>query len=465
VPRRAPRRPSRRLLIRLLAILVLAGIGVGGWRSLQHQRSVSLELGGKVVDQPGQVLSRAERQVAELVRQNHGAEVSSTRCYFATAGSVSAAVLKRARSVAIAARMLCGPVLFVDGDASKPFAAFDLSGTDSGNGRTRLAVAAATDPSPDQEAAGPDNLIRPDRRQPPRVGSLAVPAPPAANADLLSTTTTLGSEIDTASADAQMIGTTSGVRLRDFGFVSRYGAGTAARTAPPGRRLLAFSVTALPGEFASASPSLALEIDGSQRGPLVMSSEHLVAAVPDKAKSVNLVLSDGGHTQRLSLLTGQPDRSNPLLSGRSSRMQTLAIAKPITVKVSAGKKSGLVAGTIQFRSVWLSYWTAGGTQPSAPDRAFLHVTATVKLVGDREAYGAEAGLLSASLPAAAGGDEAGASSAAKNAATNPATQVDDVIEVPADLTSGSLQYSGQLSTAAGTLKVMTPVKVPFDIRA
>ena len=82
----------------------------------------------------------------------------------------------------------------------------------------------------------------------------------------------------------------------------------------------------------------------------------------------------------------------------------------------------------------------------------------MKLDGDRQPYGAEAGLLSAQLPGSG-------TLSARNAAVDPSQQVDDVIDVPASATTGQVSYAGTLQTSKGTITVLTPVSIPFDIPA
>ena len=42
---------------------------------------------------------------------------------------------------------------------------------------------------------------------------------------------------------------------------------------------------------------------------------------------------------------------------------------------------------------------------------------------------------------------------------------DDVVEVPADLTSGVIHYAGTITSASGEIWVLNPVSVPFSIPA
>jgi hypothetical protein len=255
-----------------------------------------------------------------------------------------------------------------------------------------------------------------------------------------------------------LVGHTSGVKLRGYGFVDRYGSGEQARTAPKGRRLLAFAATAINGESGHAAPELSVRIGATERGPLVNTPDYVVVAVPPDAKSVDLVLTDSGVKQSISLLTGQPSATNPVVTTRANTIAKLSLSEKITVKVASPSGSGITSGRITFTRVWLSYWCADGSHASRPDRALLHVTALVRLDGDPHDYGVEPGLLAAS-------ELGGKAQKSRNAAADNTTEIDDVIEVPANIVDGAVTYSGTAAAAKGTITVMTAVTVPFQIPA
>jgi len=246
--------------------------------------------------------------------------------------------------------------------------------------------------------------------------------------------------------------------LRQYGFVDRYGSGDLARSAPPGRRLLAFSVASIAGESGSAAPDLSVRVGDTERGPLINTSDYIVVAVPNDAQSADLVLTDSGVKQSISLLTGQPGTGNPALTARTNRTATLAVTKDITVKIAGPAGSGITSGRISFTGVSLSYWCADGSHASRPDWAFLHVMATVRLDGDSHDYGVEPGLVAAT---ASGGQV----SRSRNASSDSTSQIDDVIEVPANIIDGTISYSGTVKASKGTITVVTPVTVPFRIPA
>jgi hypothetical protein len=453
----------RRFGIRLIAVCVLGVLVGAGWQVLTPRPSPTLTSYGQPVTNAGSLLRQTEASMRRLVRARHGVLTRDSRCYYTgypgNPGYPDAAteLASQQNRIPIGDRMLCGPVLFVDGDSSRPYLTYNLITTAAGHGRLRLAVSGSdgdsvtTDPRPDSQ------LLRPDGRLPPARFRLSRPSPPAAAGDVLTTTSTLRTPLTPAPGNAVMVGQLSGVRLVEYGFVDVYGWGDRARTAPPGTRLLAFAAEPVPGELAAANPDLAIRVDGRERGPLAVTSDYVVIAVPKHAHQVDLVLTDSGLEQSVSLLTGKPDGNNPAVTVRSHDRQRLDISREIRVQLKTSAGTGVLSGTLLVRQVSLSYWAADGDCPR-PDRAWLHVGVVLQLEGDKQAYGAEPALISVTLPGA--GKQISA-----NAASDPRTQVDDVVEVPASLTEGSLTFAGTARTTKGTLTVLTPVTVPFEIPA
>ena len=453
----------RRFAIRLIAVVVLGVLAGAGWLVLAPRSARTLTSYGHPISNAGALLRQTEDSMRRLVHARHGALATDSRCYYTGLPTEQAASVGTdgyavpAGGTPISDRMLCGPVLFVDGDPSRPYLTFDLLGQPAGGNRVRLRVT-----SPDGDAISPDprpdsRLIRPDGRQPPASYQLRPPSPPPAVGDVLTTASTLGSPITPAPASAVMVGQQAGVRLVEYGFVNVYGWGDRARTAPPGYRLLAFATEPLPGELADGPPDLSVRVDGRERGPLAATSDYVVTAVPRHAHRVDLVLTDSGLKQSVSLLTGKPDPANPAVTVRSHDSQQLNVSRPVRVQLRTSRGTGVLAGTLTVRRVSLSYWAADGNCPQ-PDRAWLHVGALLQLEGDRQPYGAEAALLTVNLPGIG-------RRAITNAAANPATGIDDVVDVPASLTAGSLTFAGSVQTGKGTLTVLTPVTIPFEIPA
>jgi hypothetical protein len=443
----------RRAGIRLLAIVSIGVLSFGGWKSLYRHEPVQLTFAGRLIDQPDTVLQTAEHHLANVVDARNGQKSNRTRCYFMTAARTLSG------RISVIDQLACGPVLFVDGDARSPYLTFDVQQGRTTADHTTLSVAA--EPSSTQlegEAAG-RTLVRPDGASPPTgAGGLLPPTPRQAVGDVLTHTSTVSPDLQTASAGATLVGRTSGVQLRQYGFVDRYSSGDLARSAPHGRRLLAFSVASISGESGNVAPDLSVRVGDSERGPLINTSDYVVVAVPTDAKNVDLVLTDSGVKQSISLLTGQPGTGNNALTARTNRTATLAVTKDITVKIAGPAGSGITSGRISFTGVSLSYWCADGSHASRPDRAFLHVMATVRLDGDSHDYGVEPGLLTAT---ATGGQV----SMSRNASADSTSQIDDVIEVPANIVDGTISYSGTVKASKGTITVVTPVTVPFRISA
>lgn len=448
----------RRFAIRLVAVCVLGMLAGAGWLVLRPRPSSPLTSYGRPVSNAGSLLHQAEASMRGLVHARHGELTKDSRCYYASQPvSQPAEDGVASRITAIGDRMLCGPVLFVDGDRSRPYLVYDLLARPTRGGKLRLSVsspdgdAISADPRPDSQ------LIRPDGQQPPAAFTLRQPSPPSAVGDVLTTASMLRTPITPAPATAMMVGQVSGVRLVEYGFVDVYGWGDRARTAPPGHRLLAFATEPVPGELATGTPDLSVRVDGQERGPLASTSDYVVIAVPRHAHQVDLVLTDSGLKQSISLLTGKRDQANPAVTVRSHDRQQLNVARPIRVRLKTGAGTGVLTGTLTVRQVSLSYWAADGDCPR-PDRAWLHVGAVLQLEGDKRPYGAEPALLTITVPGAGRRTTA-------NAAANPATGVDDVADVPASLTGGTLTFAGSVRTAKGTLTVLTPVTIPFEIPA
>src|SRR6185312_12485103 len=205
--------------------------------------------------------------------------------------------------------------------------------------------------------------------------------------------------ITPAGPAAVMVGQASGVRLVEYGFINVYGWGDRARTAPPGYRLLAFAIEPVAGELANGPPDLSVRVDGQERGPLAATSDYVVTAVPRRAHQVDLILTDSGLKQSISLLTGKPNPENPAVTVRSHDRQQLNVARPIRVRLQTGSGTGVLTGTLTVRQVSLSYWAADGNCPQ-PDHAWLHIGAVLQLEGDKQPYGAEPALLTVTVPGA-----------------------------------------------------------------
>jgi hypothetical protein len=460
--RAAPPSQARVITVRLICAALIAGLAFAGWHVVTKARPLALSYQGHPVSQAMRPINQAQARLDDLVLARHGVRRNDSRCYYTAAGNGAGSA---ASPVAVTDRVACGPALFLDGDSKRQYVTFQLDSTVSASGQVSFALGA---PGAEQavetvEANAGPQFVRPDRATPPAgPGGLGLPPAPPAVANVLTRTASVASPLIRADAQALMVGPKSGVRLDEYGFIERYGRGDQARSAPSSAdgagplRLLAFRVSPIPGEMGTNAPKLFLRVNGVKRGPLVVSDDYVVTAVPVGANAVDLVLSDSGTDQSLSLLSGVPNAGNPTLTARKNRLCTLNVTKPVTVQVKTPKGgTGLTSGQITFNSVELSYWSQDGATASAPNRALLHVKATVRLAGDPKAYGAEAALLSATWRSGTG--------QARNSAANQRQDTDDVIDVPAGLISGTLRYAGSMATRGGIVSVVTPVAIPFTI--
>ncbi len=443
----------RRFVVRIVTVAVLAVLVGAGWVLFRPASDLQLTSYGTPVANAGQLLSQTERSMRQAVQTRHGTLAHDARCYYERAGNAAADAAQP-----VGNQVFCGPVLFVDGSASRPFLMFDVAAVPASDGRMNLTVdgqdgdGTSADPRPSIQ------LVRPDGKQAPTGYRLAVPRPPAAVGDVLTTTSLIRTPLTAAPTNAAMAGLVSGVRLVEYGYVDSYGWGETARTAPSGYRLLAFATADLAGEAGDRSPDLSIRVDGNERGPLSETSDYYVTAIPSKARQVDLVLTDSGVKQSISLVTGQPDSANPTVTVRAHDRQVLNASRPVKVRLQTKAGAGTLTGTLSIKQVSLSYWAADGTKCPQPDKAWLHVAATLRLEGDKQAYGAEPSLVTVTVPGAG-------RLTSSNAAADPTTEVDDVVEVPADLTTGTLTFAGSVKTSKGTLTVLTPTNLAFAIPA
>ena len=226
-----PKKRSRALLI--VAVVVVLAVAAGAAWYLLRPDKPKLTFAGKDIKDASQVLDSAETPMSALVKARHGASSDSTRCYFAVPEHPSGA----AKKTDVDSHLRCGPVLFVDGDPNAQYLQYLLTSAPAGNS---VALTVAPQPSsPNPSPIGDFDLKRPDGKGPPAgTGGLTVPAPPAAERDVF-TTSDLGPVTTPAAsaATALMVGRDTGVKLVSAGYVARYGSGDEARSAPAGERL------------------------------------------------------------------------------------------------------------------------------------------------------------------------------------------------------------------------------------
>jgi hypothetical protein len=384
---------------------------------------------------------------------NKGALTSSSRCYFISAPGDDGHV-----PIPVTNQLACGPVRLMNDSVRVPYLVFDLIATPS-----RRSVKLAVDRSrPAHSMSAPplgQRLVRPDRVSPPDgAGDLTRPGAPPAIGDVLAKSAAVSPQ--PASSTISLVGRSSGVKLLAYGPVVQYGAGAEALSAPSGHRLIAFKVAPLAGEDGTtAGPALYVAVDGQRRGPLAPTDDYVVIAVPTSAKSVSLVLADPGGDQTVSLVTGELGKDVPLVTRRANRTATLGVDRAVNVKVAGAKGSGITSGRVSFKSVSLLYWAPDGSHAGGPQRALLQIVATMRLSGDKADFGVETDLLSA----AGTGDT---TAKARNAAAKGSNQIVAVVDVPADITSGTVTFRGTARIAGkGTITVLTPLTLTFTIPA
>ena len=419
----------------------------------------TLTFAGKDIKDASKVLDSAETNVTALVKARRGASSDSTRCYFAVPKNPSGA----AKKTDVDSHLRCGPVLFVDGDPNAQYLQYLLTPTPAGDS---VALTVGAQPSsPNPSPIGNFDLKRPDGKSPPSgAGGLTVPAPPAAETDVFTTSDLGPVTAPTASAEtAVMVGRDTGVKLVSAGYVLRYGSGDDARSAPAGERLVAFKVSELDGDIGSASmwEELTVAIEGKSPQPVPKpdtETDYDVIAVPANL-TAQLTLTDGGYTQTLSLPDGKPGSQNLAVLARKNREATVNRSLPVPVVASNGSASTTITLNTTLVAVDLDYWSAEKPtlHASSPGTALLtiqmHYTDSSS---PGQTYGFETGLLALKLPS-------GTVVKAQNVA--PTGKILNVFEVPANITTATIVAIGSETDAGITLTVVHSVSFPFSIPA
>lgn len=159
---RTPTR-HRRLLIGVgVAVVLVAGLLVGR-TLLSGGDKPKLTYQGSAIGDPARVLQAAEASVAADVTARHGAESTDSRCYF----TQSRQARSGQRKSDVGDHLLCGPVLFVDGDQGKAYLAVPLRGSVAG-GTATLTPAAALGHAANLAVPGTAKLVRPDGKSAPK---------------------------------------------------------------------------------------------------------------------------------------------------------------------------------------------------------------------------------------------------------------------------------------------------------
>ncbi len=462
---------DRRLLTIVVAIVaVVAALAAAGLYFFGGSSSRSFTYQGKSISKAAGTLQATESELGAIVSARHGiTSSSSTRCYYAVPTNPAGA-----KTTDIDQYIRCGPVLFVDGNASKPYLSFAFTTAAAGSAVT---ITPKSAPVSDDPAAAPSgfNLQRPDGKKPP-AGSdgLTPPAPPAATANVLGVGVVAvpsGSKTTTA-----IVGSlTGGITITDIGKVSRFGSGDAARSAPDGQQLYAFKVAAAAGNSGTVtdlSSSTTISVDGGAGRPLPTepAGQAIVIAVPDATKTLDLVLTDGGIKQTFSLIDAKPGATNLQVLARANRSITVGQTQTATynysTKVVFTDKS---AGQTQTAAIALAGATlvyrddVNAVSASGVDKAFLIPDIVYTGSHDGGPYGLDTSLLTFT-------PTNGAAITAKNISTDP-SKIRNVFEVPANVTTGTITVGGSATeTFSGgpgtyTLTVAAPISFPITFPA
>lgn len=456
-PRRrsaTPRRRRRPVVIAICAA-VLAGGLTGGWFVLHRSSATAFTFDGHTIADPSAPLQQAEKSVDALVASRHGVKSAATRCYYA----VAAKPPPGAKKTDVDSALRCGPVLFVDGDATRTYLSYPLSSSTRPDGDVVLTPAAH--PINAQPGLAPIGytLRRPDKRTAPVNPGLDVPAPRAAAADTLIAADIGNQPLPDAPNSAVMVSLRGGVRLTKVGPVDRFGTGDSARSAPPGQQLIAFTYMSVPGQVANNAPppnQLGVSVnDGPARAiPASTGGQAVVVAVPANGHA-DLVLNADGVRQTLALPSGAPGPSNLAVLRRNSIDATLAVNQPITIKFTRPGGTTSLAGTVSVTHALLGYWTDDGKHhASSGGKALLWMDFRFQAPHQQNETGIDAPLLH--LTSAGGGSPIVAED------VDPSNRVFAVFEVPADFTKGTVTISGS-EPGNPAITVVTPVTFPVTL--
>jgi len=434
-----PARKSKKMLYAILgAIVALALVGGGLFFFLSGD---DITYQGRDIVEPEKVLTDAESALGGLVEERNGATNDATSCYF---------VVRNAETTDIEDGLVCGPVLFVDGDEGQPYLTFPLEGS-AGDGDARLSVAAEPDSAEPTELANPELLRRPDGTSPPDGnGGLAVPEPPRAEEGIFTAIPSEGVELEPTPSTARIGSPTMSIDVTAIGEPERYGQGDDARRPAEGEKFVAFEIAGgLPEVGPQAEFSVTVQVDDEDAVPLPEGLDPsggpvtVAISVPESTEDVNLVVTEGTLVQRLSVITGEPDPGNIALWQRENRSQSLTFSQGVNVRAS---QPGFVTedflATLTLSRVVLAYFSGPNFDraPSAPGQAFLGLEADLNIDGD-SGLGLDPPFWSLTLA---------------DGTVLPALDLNDnpdliqiVFDVPASFTAGTINFGGVVTSASG----------------
>ena len=413
------------------AVLVVLLLVAGGL--FFFLRGDDFSYAGRTVVEPQQVIDDAEAKLDSYAEGRGGVTSDDSGCWFRYLDADTSDVQDD---------LVCGPVLFVDGDPTATYLLFALTPS-SGDGDVTFEVAAEpTDPQP-QELTDRELLASPDGDTPPDgAGDLEVPQPPPAEAGYTAEGPFDDVELTAPEGPATLSGASARVTITGLAQADRVGTGDDARSPADGEvfRIVEYVVDRGEG-YASDAPTLSYVVDGGETVPVDSSVvtpgatvEALVSAPEDA--DVQLVVVDGADTQSLSMVDGTPGPDNLQVTTRVNRTADAIPAQQIPGVISApGRVTTPFTFTVTIQSATLS-WFAGTNvtaRPSGPDRAWLVID--TDLVADTFSAGeGPSQYFSLTLPD-------GTVVAAQDIVDDPAL-VGTAFDVPADFTAGTITFGG-----------------------
>ena len=456
MPAPSPRKRKGRL-IALGAVVLLAAAGVATWLAWPAADAPTLTYAGKPIDHAGRLLDTAESRLTDYVKSRHGARNDQTRCYYVRPRTPATG----AKKTDVADHLSCGPVLFVDGVAAKPFVDVPVSSDGRGGKKATLTLPAQFTDLPSLPAPAHAELVRPDGRAAPAGSAgLAVPAPPPSVKDIVTTATLGPVPAPKSLTDARLVGRDTGLVVDAAGVVPRYGQGDEARSAPAGQKLIAFQVNYVDGDVSGTGSTRAtLVVDGGTSKPVPDTSggdEWIIAAVPE-ASSAALRFDDGGFTQTISLPEGKPGVDNLAVLSRTHRDTVARKSVTIKAEVSNGSASATVTMKTRMGSASLNFWAPGNPDVHAPDGQHALLTTDLDYTDPEQpghAYGFEPALLRLRLPN-------GQVLRARNISQRK-NRLLNVFTVPAGFTSGTLLVTGSERLSGVTLRISRTTSFPIS---
>ena len=425
-------------------------------------REPPLTFDDREIAEPEQVLADGEETIDGIVESRNGASNDATRCYFS---------LPEGESSVVDPFLRCGPVLFVDGDPDEVYLSLPFTARAESADPVALEVAAEPE-SPEPSGLDPgETLRRPDGVAPPEgAGGLEVPPPPPVEAGFFAVQPLDGIELEDPGADAIIVSFSRSYRLSGLGQPDRFGSGDEARRPADDERFVAFQVDIDLGEGTSAElPTVEVQVGADpprplpEAAPAEIGTVGMIISVPDDSDAVDLVVTEVGVQQRLSLLTGEPAVQNPSVLRRDNRSQTLGASQALPFTVSAPgfiSESFAVTPTIQDVDLFWFFGANGTIHPADPQRAYLVVG--VDYVWPPEIdpnTGLDTPFWTLTLPD-------GAVIGGVNVNDDPANLVTIAFDVPADFTDGTITVGGIHTFPTnetfdfGANQLVAPVSIP-----